>query len=75
MANLVKEVDEVANIPPVERYHMSSTQNEQLDHLFVPSTIASRGLEVKHVHLNQFSDTIEIRGSDHDPSVTKLNIC
>ncbi|KLO04878.1 DNase I-like protein [Schizopora paradoxa] len=74
--DILHEVDEVANIPPVERYtYVFDQQNEQLDHLFVSSAIASRGLEVEHVHVNQFSETIEMRGSDHDPSIAKLNIC
>jgi len=74
--DILNEVDEVANIPDVERYtYVFDQQNEQLDHLFVSSAIAARGLQVEHVHVNQFAETIAMRGSDHDPSITKLNIC
>lgn len=74
--NILHEVDEVAGIPAVERYtYVFDHQNEQLDHLFVSGAIAARGLQVEHVHVNQFAETIEMRGSDHDPSIAKLNIC
>ena len=49
--------------------------NEQLDHLFVSSAIAAKGVEVEHVHVNNWAETIDLRASDHDPSVVKFNIC
>ena len=70
------EADEAANITAVERYtYVFDHQNEQLDHLFLSSAIASRGVQVEHVHVNQFAETIALRASDHDPSIAKLNVC
>ncbi|KLO07622.1 DNase I-like protein [Schizopora paradoxa] len=74
--DILTEVDVLANIPDVERYtYVFDQQNEQLDHLFVSSAIAGRTVQVQHVHVNQFAETIDDRGSDHDPSIAKLEIC
>lgn len=69
-------MDEIAGIEDVERYtYVFDQGNEQLDHLFVSSAIAARGVEVEHVHVNNWAETIDLRASDHDPSVVKFNIC
>ena len=74
--NILNEVDEVAGIPDVERYtYVFDQNNEQLDHLFVSDAIAARGVEVEHVHVNNWASDIDNRASDHDPSVAKLNVC
>ena len=73
---ILTDVDEVAGIPPVERYtYVFDQGNEQLDHIFVSNAIAARGVEVEHVHVNNWAQNIDLRASDHDPSITKLKIC
>ena len=70
------DVDEVANIANVERYtYVFDQGNEQLDHLFVSNSIAARGAEVEHIHVNNWAADISLRASDHDPSVAKLRVC
>lgn len=73
---MLKEVDEVAGIPDVERYtYVFDQNNEQLDHVFVSNAIASRGVEVEHVHVNNWAPNIDARASDHDPSVARIRVC
>lgn len=70
------DVDEVANIADVERYtYVFDQGNEQLDHLFVSNAIAARGVQVEHIHVNNWAANIDLRASDHDPSVAKLTVC
>ncbi|KAF9480152.1 DNase I-like protein [Pholiota conissans] len=72
----LQDIDDVAGIPVVERYTYVFDQNsEQLDHVFVSSAIASRGVEFEHVHVNNWSPKLSVRASDHDPSVGKVHIC
>jgi predicted extracellular nuclease len=74
--NLMFEADVLANITPVERYTYVFDQNtEQLDHIFVSSAVAKRGVEVEHVHVNNWQRVIEDRASDHDPSVVRVRVC
>ena len=74
--NLLFEVDEVANIPIIERYtYVFDNNQEQLDHVFVSSAVAKRKVEVEHIHVNSWSPSIDSRTSDHDPSVARLRIC
>lgn len=74
--NILNEVDEVARIPVVERYtYVFDQNNEQLDHLFVSNAIANRGVEVEHIHVNNWASDINNRASDHDPSVAKVRVC
>lgn len=73
---ILSEVDELAGIPDTERYtYVFDQNNEQLDHLFVSSAIANRGVEAEHVHVNNWVEMISLRASDHDPSVVQLQIC
>ncbi|KAK1231165.1 hypothetical protein PQX77_005691 [Marasmius sp. AFHP31] len=73
---IMSEVDELADIPPVERYTYVFDQNtEQLDHMFVSSAIGKRKVEVEHIHVNNWSPSLNVRVSDHDPSVARVRVC
>ena len=75
-SGILREVDEVANVPITERYtYVFDHQNEQLDHIFVSKAISSKRVEVEHVHVNNWLQTFDSRTSDHDPSVARLRIC
>ncbi|ETW81750.1 hypothetical protein HETIRDRAFT_125191 [Heterobasidion irregulare TC 32-1] len=70
------EADELANVPLVERYTYVFDQNsEALDHVFVSAAVARRGIKVEHVHVNNWSPSLDARASDHDPSVARVRIC
>jgi predicted extracellular nuclease len=77
LAPFLQDIDEVAGVPAVERYTYVFDQNsEQLDHAFVSAAIAGRGgVQVEHVHVNNWAPTLAVRASDHDPSVGKVRIC
>ncbi|KAF8527538.1 DNase I-like protein [Hysterangium stoloniferum] len=73
---VLREIDEVAGIPLVERYTFAfDMNNEQLDHIFISDAIALRPLEVEHVHVNQGAPTFNAKASDHDPSVASFRLC
>jgi len=73
---LLTDIDEVAGIPPVERYSYVFDQNsEQLDHAFISDVIKTRGAEFEHIHVNNWSPTFTARVSDHDPSVGRILVC
>ncbi|KJA29577.1 hypothetical protein HYPSUDRAFT_174278 [Hypholoma sublateritium FD-334 SS-4] len=76
-APILQDIDAVAGIADVERYTYVFDQNsEQLDHAFISSAIVARGgVEVEHVHVNNWSPTLAVRASDHDPTVGKIRIC
>ncbi|KAJ9655013.1 hypothetical protein H2198_006058 [Neophaeococcomyces mojaviensis] len=69
------DLDEAANIDPVERYtYLFDMNSQELDHFFISKHIADQSPNVEHVHVNtwvSYADQI----SDHDPSVAQLNIC
>lgn len=72
------EADVAASIPPTERYTYMFDQNcEQLDHIFVSNAVASRegGVDLVHVHVNNWAESVRVRASDHDPSVVKVRVC
>lgn len=75
--DLLIELDEVVNIPAVERYTFLYGQNsQQLDHVFVSSGIAkSSATAFEHIHVNSWSPSYSARVSDHDPSVGSVFIC
>ncbi|KAI0059548.1 DNase I-like protein [Artomyces pyxidatus] len=76
LAPLMFEADVVAGITPVERYTYVFDQNcEQLDHIFVSPAVAVGGVEVEHVHVNNWGPTLDGRASDHDPSVARVRVC
>lgn len=74
--DILSEVDEAADVPETERYTYAFAQNnEQIGHLFVSRAIRNRGVEVEHVHVNNWAPSVDARASDHDPTVAKLAIC
>ena len=74
--NILSEVDEAADVLETERYtYVFAQNNEQIDHLFVSSAIRSRGVEVEHIHVNNWAPSVNARASDHDPTVARLAIC
>ncbi|KAF7314189.1 DNase I-like protein [Mycena kentingensis (nom. inval.)] len=77
LSKLMTEIDEVAGVPPVERYTYVFDQNaQQLDHMFVSNAIKKRGCaEVEHIHINNWQPTTAARVSDHDPSVAQVKLC
>lgn len=57
ITEIMKEIDEVAGLDPVERYTYVYDQNtEQLDHVFLSPAIAARGAEVEHIHVRHFPE-------------------
>ncbi|KAJ6619448.1 DNase I-like protein [Mycena sp. CBHHK59/15] len=73
---LLTDIDEVAGIPPVERYTYVFDNNcEQLDHMFLSPSISARSAEVEHIHVNNWAATLDDRVSDHDPTVAKVRVC
>ncbi|KAL7279037.1 hypothetical protein ACG7TL_006871 [Trametes sanguinea] len=78
LASLLHDANAVAGIPLEERYTYAYEQNAQeIDHVFVSDAIAERpgGVEVEHVHVNTWAETIGARASDHDPTVVRLWVC
>ncbi|KAI9061010.1 endonuclease/exonuclease/phosphatase [Trametes sanguinea] len=78
LASLMHDANAVAGIPPEERYTYAYDQNAQeIDHVFVSDAIADRpgGVEVEHVHVNTWAETIGSRASDHDPTVVRSWVC
>ncbi|KAF8158349.1 Endonuclease/exonuclease/phosphatase [Crassisporium funariophilum] len=73
---MLTDIDEVADIPEVERYSYVFDQNsQQLDHVLVSNAIKRRKVEFEHIHVNNWSPTLSARVSDHDPSVGRIRIC
>ena len=73
---LLHDANDVAEVPPAERYTYAYDQHAQeIDHVFVSDAIAKRGGEVEHVHVNTWARTIGERASDHDPTVVRLWVC
>ncbi|KAL4080577.1 DNase I-like protein [Scleroderma citrinum] len=76
LSSTLKEADDVAGIPPEERYtYLYQGISQKLDHLFVSTAVAGRGLEVEHVHVNTWADSSYTMASDHDPTVVLLKVC
>ena len=73
---LLFEVDVLANVTPVERYtYVFDQSNEQLDHIFVSKAVSEREVEVEHIHVNNWSEELSLRASDHDPTVARVRVC
>ncbi|KAI0368721.1 DNase I-like protein [Pilatotrama ljubarskyi] len=81
---LLHDANEVAGMPPEERYTYAYDQHAQeIDHVLISDAIAERrsgvgadfGVEVEHVHVNTWADSIGDRASDHDPTVVRLWVC
>ena len=76
LVSLLTSIDEVTQIPAVERYSFVFDQNsQQLDHAFVSHAIRSRKAQFEHIHVNNWSPSLSVRASDHDPSVGQIRIC
>ncbi|KAG6844606.1 hypothetical protein H0H87_005540 [Tephrocybe sp. NHM501043] len=76
VTDVLIEADEVAGVPDVERYTYVYDQNsEALDHIFVSNAIAKRGVDVEHIHVNNWASSLAGRISDHDPSVGRIKLC
>ncbi|EEB93701.1 hypothetical protein MPER_07607 [Moniliophthora perniciosa FA553] len=73
---IMHEVEELAGVPPEERYTYVFDQfSEQLDHMFISGAIGKRVVEAEHIHVNNWSPSLTVRVSDHDPSVARIRIC
>lgn len=76
LTKLLEDIDEVADIPLVERYsYVFDNTAEQLDHVFVSPGIAKHKVSFEHIHVNNWAPTFAQRISDHDPSVGKITVC
>ncbi|KDQ25826.1 hypothetical protein PLEOSDRAFT_1106723 [Pleurotus ostreatus PC15] len=78
LQDILFEADELAGVDPVERYTFLFDQNsEQLDHIFVSNAIKGRGVDVEHIHVNNWANatTVTARPSDHDPSIAEIHLC
>ncbi|KAF9554721.1 DNase I-like protein [Agrocybe pediades] len=76
LTDLLTDIDEVAKIPVEERYSYVFDQNsQQLDHALVSPAIKLRGAKFEHIHVNNWSPSLSVRVSDHDPSVGRIRIC
>ena len=75
--DLLTELDVAAGVPAAERYTYLFDQNsQQLDHVFASAAIVAReGVAVEHVHVNSWAASESARASDHDPSVTRVQVC
>lgn len=70
----LKDLDEVAGIPKLERYTYLFDMNcQQLDHMYVSDSL-KKGAKFEHIHVNTWATSAN-QISDHDPSVAKLNVC
>jgi len=75
-SSILTDIDVVADVSPVERYtYVFDNTNEQLDHVFLSASLASRAVNVFHVHVNNWAPSLEARASDHDPTLAQFNIC
>ncbi|KAI0671579.1 endonuclease/exonuclease/phosphatase [Trametes maxima] len=87
LASLLHDANAVAGVPPAERYTYAYDQHAQeIDHVFVSDAIAARravqrengvgsGVEIEHVHVNTWAESMGARASDHDPTVVRLSVC
>ena len=73
---LLTDINDVAGIPPSERYTYVYEQHAQeIDHLFVSDAVKAKGASVDHVHVNTWAQSVAERASDHDPTVAKVRVC
>ncbi|KAL3465212.1 Endonuclease/exonuclease/phosphatase [Aspergillus heterothallicus] len=70
----LRELDDVLDIPPTERYtYIYDSNHQQLDHMFVSEALG-KGAKLEHVHVNTWLN-YDDASSDHDPSVAVFNVC
>ncbi|KZV61124.1 DNase I-like protein, partial [Peniophora sp. CONT] len=76
LEGLMHDADAAAGMPETERYTYVFDQNcQQIDHIYVSSAIADRGVQAEHVHVNNWAESLSVRASDHDPSVGMVRVC
>ncbi|KAF9267486.1 DNase I-like protein [Marasmius fiardii PR-910] len=76
LTDIMEEVDELAGVPLVERYTYVFDQNsQQLDHMFVSRGVGGREVEAEHLHVNNWSPSLDKRVSDHDPTLARIRVC
>lgn len=76
LSGLVYDVNEISGVDPLERYtYVYEQRTQEIDHIFVSSSVAKRGTEVEHVHVNTWAKSVTERASDHDPTVAKIRVC
>ncbi len=69
------DIDVAAGIELTERYtYTFGNDMEELDHVFVSPSIATKGVQAEHIHVNTWVNYDDAT-SDHDPSVIKVNVC
>ena len=54
---------------------VAATLNTNFLKVVSSAIVARGGVEVEHVHVNNWSPTLAVRASDHDPTVGKIRIC
>lgn len=75
LTEILTDIDEVSGLPAVERYtYIFDGTTEQLDHLFISDSIKGRGTEAQHIHVNNWSPSLSVRASDHDPTVVQFKV-
>ncbi|KAF9013486.1 Endonuclease/exonuclease/phosphatase [Cyathus striatus] len=76
LTKLLTDIDEVADIPEVERYsYVYDQHSQQLDHVLVSLGVRIRKTEFEHLHVNNWELSLSSRISDHDPSAGRIRIC
>ncbi|KAI4848861.1 DNase I-like protein [Aureobasidium sp. EXF-8845] len=70
----LRDLDEAANVPELERYtYLFDMNSQELDHMFISQALKPKA-QYEHVHINTWVTKAQ-QISDHDPSVAKLNVC
>ncbi|KAK6000059.1 hypothetical protein QM012_004047 [Aureobasidium pullulans] len=70
----LRDLDEAANIPELERYtYLFDMNSQELDHMYISQALKPKA-QYEHVHINTWVTKAQ-QISDHDPSVAKFNIC
>lgn len=71
----LQNLDTVVGIPETESYtYLFDMNTQELDHMYVSSSIAAKSPAYEHIHVNTWATTAD-EVSDHDPSVAKLDVC
>ncbi|KAF8827753.1 hypothetical protein HHX47_DHR4000369 [Lentinula edodes] len=59
LTDIMSEMDELADVDPVERYTYVFDQNsEQLDHAFVSTALSNRQNAIQHIHSDAVADNL-----------------
>ena len=70
----LRDLDEAANVPELERYtYLFDMNSQELDHMFISQALKPKA-QYEHVHINTWVTKAQ-QISDHDPSVAKFNVC